>query len=153
MPKIVVPPILETLSDGEAMERWYEGDRNDPNLLSRWYPKIKDVTGLKVPKTTIIPVPLDVCAVFMDDQVDKGMDVIKGFVETEIIPRMDGQRWFMKNGCFSGKFYFHHAITHPQKVVGDFISIQYDSLCLETGSYITIKVKCKAIPVTGSEGP
>jgi hypothetical protein len=131
----VSPMELTKIEEGinEYIQQAYDFDRKHPNLLSNWYTKIKDVPGLKIPETAIIPVPFEVFAVFENDEIDKGMEVIEAFVEAEIIPRMDKRSWFIKNGCFSDKFDFQHAITNPGKVLDDFVDIQYNSACFETG--------------------
>jgi hypothetical protein len=126
----------------DSMERYYNSDRACPNMLSFWHPRVKDVPGLRQPKTITVPVPLGVFAAFENDDVQSGMEDIKAFLDKDVIPAMrETSRWFLKNGCFSNKFDFRNCITNAEKLLDDFISIQYSSVCLETNGVSEINLR------------
>jgi hypothetical protein len=134
-------PIHE-VDESEYMQQLYDRDRKNPNALSNWYPRIKDAPGLKTPHTVTIPVPIEVFALFADDRVNEGINDIKAFLERDVIPQMRGLiEWFMKNGCFSNKFDFRDCVTNELKILNDFISIQYASICIETGGASEINLR------------
>ena len=121
---------------------YYESDKKYLNRFSYWFGRVKNVEGLLLPESKVITVPLAVFAAFVEDSVGENMGAIKHFVQTGIIPAMEGQhRWFMKNGCFSNKFDFQHCITNEYKALDDFIAIQYGSACLETGGISEIVLR------------
>lgn len=107
----------------------YKSAQMNKNNLSYWFPKIKDC-GFNVPKTQIIPIPADIWFAIENDAVYSNIDRIKSFVETQIVPKIDGT-CFCKNGTYSGKYNFQNCITNRDKITYDFISICYSAACNE----------------------
>ena len=137
-------------ADLQYAKALYEGDRTNKNLLSYWFPKIENVKGLKVPKTVTIDVPVDIFAAIVNDEIGKNLDQITEFVKTEIAPKITSHVMFIKNGCFSNKFDFRHSITNRERILDDFLAIQYASACLGTGGISEINLR-EVIPHNPAE--
>ena len=68
--------MAETVTNNEFSEesfiqRMYDEDRLNKNLFSYWFPRIEHVESIKIPKSTIIPVPKNVFGAFVSDRVDE----------------------------------------------------------------------------------
>lgn len=119
----VSPPSIEKST-------MYDDYCASPNNFSYWYPAIKGIKGLSVPKSKILPIPKDVFWVLFEPHLTGNMVLIKNYVDSVLIPAMGNDRWFMKNGTFSNKFSFKHCITYQDKVLDDFIQINYSAMML-----------------------
>jgi hypothetical protein len=83
-----------------------------------------------------------VFAAFHNDEVGCCIKEIKAFLKSDVLPKMaDAPEWFIKNGCFSNKFDFRHSITNERKLLDDFNTIQYNSVCHETGGVSEINLR------------
>jgi hypothetical protein len=107
----------------------YEADQNNPNTLSFWFPKIKDC-GIQVPDTMIFALPMDAYTALFDIEESGDLSHVRSFLDKEVIPKMQGRRHFMKNGCFSNKFDFKHCITNPATIYTDFVNISSASMSM-----------------------
>lgn len=107
--------------------------RSNPNNLSFWFPKIKDVTGFGIPETTVIPVPDEVIPAFCLEQ-DGDEEKVARFVHDSVMPIVDAMYGlpFIKNGCYSKKFDFKACCPDDAKeetILKCIKDIQYDALC------------------------
>lgn len=113
----------------------YEDYKNDPNNFSYWFPKIENC-GIPVPQSVVVPAPEDVMrCFFMERKNDE--DTIAQWVKSDVMPAIAdmGSLLFIKNGGFSNKFDFSTcAVTNDfYHLVHSIISINYQSLCFDTG--------------------
>lgn len=118
------------------IKKMYADWRKDPNLLSFWFPKVRDC-GFRVPETTIIPVPDDILhSLFLEEEGDLAR--VEGFIRDTIMPRIKdmeartgGRIPFLKNGCFSGKFDFQTCAPkddRPETILKSFLTINQDAI-------------------------
>lgn len=94
-----------------ALREYLNDLRSDPNNMSKWLPAItpanEETRKLRIPKTTIVQVPDDIChSFFMERRGDR--EKIIQFVEEQVMPRAKEAEIypgiFMKNGGFSDKY-------------------------------------------------
>ncbi len=127
---ILNPPIEADI------RKMYADWRKDPNLLSFWFPKVRDC-GFRVPETDIIPVPDDILhSLFLEEEGDLAR--VEGFIRDTIMPRIKdmeartgGRIPFLKNGCFSGKFDFQTCAPRddrPETILKSFLTINQDAI-------------------------
>lgn len=119
-----------------AHEAFMTDLRESPNNLSFWFPKIRDC-GIRVPGTTVIPVPEDVVVAFFGDEGEEDMKRILAYVEEKVMPVVDAMPGlpFIKNGCFSDKFRFSLCCPPDKRlstILRSVIGIQGDSLAYDT---------------------
>lgn len=112
-----------------SYEKAYDYEKQNPNNLSSWFPKIKDC-GIKVPETMIFTVPIT--AFIALNEMDEGgdMECVRRFIYEDVIPQMNGSQYFLKNGCFSNKFDFRSCITGKTTLYTDYLNISYASMCM-----------------------
>lgn len=112
--------------------------RSDPNNMSKWLPAIIPAGGetrkLRIPKTTIVQVPDDICQSFFMERPGDRERVIQ-FAKEQIMPKAKKAGIypgiFMKNGGFSDKYQFDLCTPGPDEVnmAMRLISMNYDALC------------------------
>ena len=142
----------------EGKRYWLNFLRNDKNNLSYWFPKIKVVEsmGIKLPKTKIVKVPEELFERFFLEETGD-FEKIKDWVEKDVMPLINdmGLPIFIRNGCFSNKFYFGDNCLVDSKelknVVRHFCNIQIDSLMLDTGGNLEIVIREWIEPEEGTE--
>ena len=132
--------IIDT-SKVQVSENEYLNDlRSDPNNMSKWLPAITPADGekreLRIPKTTIVQVPDDICqSFFMERPGDR--ERIVQFSKDQIMPKAKEAgiypSIFMKNGGFSDKYRFNLCTPGPDEVniAMHLISMNYDALCFD----------------------
>ena len=131
---------------------WIPMMRGDKNNLSYWYPKIKDC-GIRTPKTVICFLTDEVMkASFCENPSDR--DTIRRFVDEAVMPAVKevGNRPFIKNGCFSGKFDFSCCSPgdcSPESITESIIRINYDALCVDANGISEVVVR-ERIPAAKS---
>lgn len=120
-----------------GFENYYNSIKNDHNNLSYWFPKIEKCK-INVPKTVILPVPMDIMlCFFMERKTD--MDTVYRWVQETVIPFLKEKDMqgllFMKNGAFSNKFDFKDCIVASDNALmlaNSIININYTSLMFDT---------------------
>ena len=139
---------------------YYNELKQDPNLLSHWFPAIKEC-GIHVPETEVIPVPEHVTQAFFMDNMDKDRETVYNWVNEAVMPVVTNFPYhfntpllFMKNGCFSNKFDARNCFVNrdAHEITHKLISINYDALCFGAGG-ITDLVFRQFIPHVTEKTP
>lgn len=142
--------IIDT-SKVQVSENEYLNDlRSDPNNMSKWLPAITPADGekreLRIPKTTIVQVPDDICqSFFMERPGDR--ERIVQFSKDQIMPKAKEAgiypSIFMKNGGFSDKYRFNLCTPGPDEVniAMHLISMNYDALCFDTDGITEVCIR------------
>ena len=134
-------------TDPDALaKRWYADIKEDRNNFSFWFPKIAGC-GIKVPKSVVMEVPMEMCQHFYMDEPDKDMDAIHDWVERNAMSKIREafNRFpiFVKNGTFSNKFSYANCV--PSNTVDGIaqamVNINYDSLLLGAGGQAELVVR------------
>lgn len=128
----------------------YEREKTYRNNLSFWFPKIKDCRltqniggpNLLIPRTIIVPIPSKVYAAFESDFEFESREncetYVREFVDKVLKPIMEKNgiqecvnRWFVKNGCYSGKYDFQDCVATLDTIHQNFTNICYGAACNE----------------------
>ncbi|MCD8082892.1 MAG: hypothetical protein LUE86_05035 [Clostridiales bacterium] len=141
--KVVAPTLTADPYD------MYEDLRNNPNNLSYWFPKIKDIKNFHVPKTIIIPVGNEICDCFWcydGPKKETFQDEVYEWVKDEVMPKIQEAGLglvFLKNGCFSNKFDFKTCTPTPDalSIASSILSINYMSLTYDTGGVTELIIR------------
>lgn len=111
----------------------YRSFDNDPNMLSKWYPKIQKC-GIPTPKTRVLKVPENIFTAFFLDNREKDRMEIYQWVTDAVQPALREQQFhgpfvFVKNGTYSNK-YFGSCISHTDSfsLTQNIIDINYSAL-------------------------
>jgi hypothetical protein len=149
--KILVPSQEEL---ERARKNYLIWQRSSPNNFSYWFPKIKSAEDdvVKIPMSRIVSVPEDLLeAFFMDgnkEQRAKHEEDIKTWISKSLLPAIEeipSPRWFLKNGCFSGKFKFSESCLlnsdDEETVYKHVMSIQGYSLLYDTNGNLEMVVR------------
>jgi len=134
MKKVINAPKIQ------ASENQYLNDlRSDPNNMSKWLPAITPTDGekreLRIPKTTIVQVPDDICQSFFMERSGDRERIIQ-FVSEHIMPKTKEAgiypSIFMKNGGFSNKYQFSDCTPGADEVqiALNLINMNYAALCV-----------------------
>ena len=128
---------IEQPSAIESLQRIYDRDLECQAKLSYWFKFLNEanIKRLKLLKTEIISVYMEIVGIFYDEISLDGNNIIKDFVETEIVPIIDrfpSEFIFCKNGCFSNKFNFKTCVATRDTVLYSFKAIQTASAILDT---------------------
>lgn len=108
--------------------------------MSQWFLKIKDC-GIKVPETEIFILPAKIFWGFASE-TKEGLKATEEFINYVVANKMlDGKKYFIKNGCYSGKFNFSNCIVDSTDIADKFMDINYESMCLETGGETEIVLR------------
>lgn len=155
----IQPPTQEEIK--EAHDRYMRYLRENPNNFSFWYPHLSTMKrhGISIPKSRIIEVPEEIYkSFFLEDKRDK--KTIRLWAHDAILPviqqHFQGKEVFVKNGCYSGKFYFDRcchlkADATLKEIVEHLCEIQYDSLCKETLGNLEIILREWITPEPGTK--
>lgn len=119
----------------------YENMKAYRNNLSFWFPRVEKC-GLSVPRTIIVPMPFEVYAAFESDFEFPDRATcefqVRNFVDTTLIPIMEEDantnhvnRWFVKNGCYSGKYDFQDCVAYLDTIHRSVMNICYGAACNE----------------------
>lgn len=118
----------------EAYERsHFEAAKQNPNMFSNWFPKIKDC-GLAVPESIVIPLTLDqfrwlISDSYSDEAIRSFSDSVASYLNDHAF-RVD-RTLFLKTGLFSGKFNFVNCkLTDIRNIGQQFLNIFYDEMCV-----------------------
>jgi hypothetical protein len=136
--------IMTEINSDEFVMKMYEDDKADINNLSYWFPKIKDVQNLNVPKTVTVPVPFEVFNALWDENLKGDPKVIIDFLGYNIVPHLRTETFktcFMKNGRFSNKFQFSSCITDLNNLLENFLSINYAASCVGAGGVCELNIR------------
>ena len=107
----------------------------NPNNFSYWFEKIKNITGLRIPKSIWFDVPAAVQRAFylegcLEERDD--MEVIDGWLKKEVIPEIKKNFttpfFFVKNGTFSNKF-SSNGFNSVASLLSSVIDLNYNALC------------------------
>ena len=115
------------------------------NNFSYWFPKIENC-GMKVPQSVVVSVPQDIQEAFYVEGAED-YEKIAAFVAEKIQPAADEIRrplLFIKNGGFSNKFDADGSClcsSDYHELVSHITTIQYQSLCMETGGEDEIVIR------------
>lgn len=127
----------------------YEYYKKDRNNFSYWFPKVKDTTVFKIPKSIVIQVPKHVVQAYFMGNPDIDQETVVRFVRGVVLPECRKQNLLgmctIKNGTFSDKY--NYAEMH--KVVGadwlrfaaDLIEINYTAEMLGAGGLSELVVR------------
>ncbi|MCD8110983.1 MAG: hypothetical protein LUE14_12990 [Clostridiales bacterium] len=118
-------------------DSYYNYLKEDPNLLSNWFPKVKDC-GIPVPQTVILTVPPEIVRAFYMDNPEDDQETIFEWVQEKVYPeaiKFKAPFIFIKNGGFSDKFDARNCIVHRTlySLTQAIIDLNYDSLMFDTG--------------------
>lgn len=139
-----------TLTKGERDKKFEASFRNDPNNFSHWYPKLQKsfqeygVDYLSMPRSVIIPVPLNVMRMLFDPA--NNIPQIHKFVREGIMPKIPNDMFFifMKNGTFSNKYDFNCSCKcrrNELELTNNFININYGAACCDAGGISEIVLR------------
>lgn len=115
------------------------------NNFSYWFPKIEKC-GIKVPESVVVPVPLEVQEAFYmesNDDYRAVADFVADKVQTAAA-KIQSPLLFIKNGGFSNKFDAGASCfckSGYEDLLSHIITIQYQSLCMETGGEDEIVIR------------
>lgn len=146
----------------ETSESKYLNDlRLDLNNMSKWLPAIIPAEGetrqLRIPKTTIVQVPDDICRSFFMERPDDREQIIQ-FAKDQIMPKVKEAGIypgiFMKNGNFSDKYQFNLCTPGPDEVemAMNLIRMNYDALCFDADGITEVCVR-ELIPYNAKTTP
>lgn len=135
---------MPTKDEAEEMyKNFYKETSEDVCNISYWFPKIESC-GIKVPRTFIKKVPIEIARLFTLEQPDT-IDKIIAWTKEEIEPLIKnlGGLPFIKNGCFSNKFDFKSAIPHSNylDVAKSIMDIMYQSISYDTGGWTEVAIR------------
>jgi len=111
-------------------------ERSQQNYFSFWFPKVENC-GIRVPKSVVVPVPVEVIHAFYMDKQDEDRATVEKFVKTEVLPKIAefdiNKPYFIKNGTFSNKFDANSSClpSPSQNLTEAIIMVNYNSLCVE----------------------
>lgn len=117
------------------------------NNISYWFPKIENC-GIKVPKTVIVPIPVDLTRAIHEDRYSKSsvnsQDMFH-WVSGKVMPKIQhlGFLLFVKNGTFSNKFlaYTCMCVNDPYNLTYNIPFIMYHSSILGAGGNTEIAIR------------
>lgn len=127
------------------MNEYYNDLKQDIHNVSYWFPKVENC-GIKVPKTFIKEIPVDLFGHLFIDHPEKDIDCIYNWVKNELMPSIpDDLRGliFIKNGAFSNKFDFSTCAIKCNilEITRSIIEINYTSLMFDTGGNTEIVIR------------
>lgn len=142
---------------------FYNDLSQNPNLLSHWFPAVKDC-GMRVPRTEIIPVPEHVAEAFFMERQDKDFEIIYRWVKEMVMPIAKQFPYygntpflFMKNGSFSDKFNARNCYVRRDapELTMKLMDMNYDAIMVDAyGIYgITELILREYIPYTKGKVP
>lgn len=110
--KKIVLPTPEEMNN--LTESYFKDQEECPNRIGNWLNIFKSTDKIHIPKTSIVKVPRDVVTAFFLDKGEKDKEIIKEWIVNGFIPILNrdfkgAKTVFMKNGCYSGKFFFNNA--------------------------------------------
>lgn len=148
MNKVDIPEIIPE-EEPSGAEEMYDDFRKDPNNISYWFPKIKDVKEFRIPKTTIIQVPNRICDCFWaydGPRKDTFQDEVYEWTKSVVIPKLKEENFgliFVKNGGFSNKFDFNSCtpMASALPLANAILSINYEALCLDAGGVTELAIR------------
>lgn len=143
-----------------SFSSFYYDLSQDPNLLSNWFPAVKNC-GMQIPCTEIITVPERVAEAFFMERQDEDFETIYHWVQQSVMPitnkLLNGEHYpflFMKNGNFSDKFDAGncHVRADAPELTMKLINMNYDAIMLDAYG-ITELVLRRYIPYTKEKVP
>lgn len=146
---------MPTKQESEEMyKNFYKETSKDICNISYWFPKIEKC-GIKVPKTFIKKVPIEIAKFFTLEESDAVLEIMT-WVKDEIEPlvRKLGGLPFIKNGCFSNKFNFKSAVpsTSFVSIAEGLMDIMYHSISFDTSGWTEVAVR-ERIPFDETKTP
>ena len=126
--------------------------KDNPNNFSVWFPIITKLEnqGISIPQSVVILLSIEETKAFFFDEGEKDEKRITDLVSQRIMPIIkehfpEGDL-FIKNGCFSNKFYFDKCchVRYPfseDDIQKHLCQIQYDSLCFDTCGAMEIVIR------------
>lgn len=142
--------VIDTTSTETSESKYLNDLRSDLNNMSKWLPAIIPAEGetrqLRIPKTTIVQVPDDICRSFFMERPDDREQIIQ-FAKDQIMPKVKEAGIypgiFMKNGNFSDKYQFNLCTPGPDEVdmAMNLIRMNYDALCFEADGITEVCVR------------
>ena len=157
----ILTPSQEELE--QARKEYLIWQKSSPNNFSYWFPKIKFAEDdvVKIPMSRIVSVPEDLLdAFFMEgnkEQRTKHKENIKTWIRKSLLPAIEdipSPRWFLKNGCYSGKYNFGKCCLlnsdDEENVYNHVMEIQGESLMFETNGNLEMVVREFIEPAAGT---
>lgn len=142
--------IIDTSKVQVSENEYLNNLRSDPNNMSKWLPAITPADGekreLRIPKTTIVQVPDDICQSFFMERPGDRERIIQ-FSKDQIMPKAKEAgiypSIFMKNGGFSDKYQFNFCTPGPDEVniAMHLISMNYDALCFDADDITEVCIR------------
>ena len=127
------------------MNEYYNDLKQDVHNVSYWFPKVANC-GIKVPKTFVKEIPVELFGHLFIDHPEKDIDCIYNWVKNELIPSIPDELRgliFIKNGAFSNKFDFSTCSIrcNPLEIARSIAEINYASLMFDTGGNTEIVIR------------
>lgn len=108
-------PLLPSQEEMEQLtENYFKDQEECPNRIGNWLNKFSPTDKIHIPRTSIVKVPRIVVNAFFMENKEKDIEIIKKWIENSFIPTLkndfsNAKTLFIKNGCYSGKFFFNDA--------------------------------------------
>ena len=127
------PRRIEPVTEFYAHLGHFDRAQSMPNLFSKWWPAVKDC-GIKVPKSTVFPVPSELIKHFYMEKPDEDIAAVQAWVDGTVSPGLKEAGLqgllFVKNGDFSNKFDADRSCMVRQDELTDaIININYAAMC------------------------
>jgi hypothetical protein len=118
-----------------------EEARNNPNCLSFWYPKIKDILNIKTPKTLIIPFDYNDLLHSLDNNTTDSFT--KSLKNVEAACDSIGYPCFIKNSLYSAKHSWKYTcfIESKDNISNHLKNITDSCYCVGAGDSLFIVVR------------
>lgn len=132
-------------------------ERQQQNLFSFWFPKIKDC-GIPVPESVIIPVPDEMYEHFYMDHPRENIAAVRKWCDEVILPSIKGKPirstfLFIKNGSFSNKFDAGSScMASAPDIAMNIINIMYQDAMFDVGGTSELVVR-ERIPYDRGQTP
>jgi len=134
------------LSVSDLTSKVYDRFAENPNSMYNWFPALRDGiekanTDLKIPKTKILRLPIEMAQFIRLEYMDTYIEDRKIF--NEFIFRAfeleDDKTYFIKTGNFSSKFQFANAKCSEPREMGEYFQV-INNFAMEVGAGTTIDV-------------
>lgn len=127
------PRRIEPVTEMYAHLGHFARAQSMPNLFSKWWPAVKDC-GIKVPKSTVFPVPPELIRHFYMETPDEDIAAVRAWVDKIVRPGLKEAGLqglpFVKNGDFSNKFDADKScMVRPNELADAIININYAAMC------------------------
>lgn len=114
------------------------GLRDTQNAFRFWFDKVKEC-GIRVPKTVVFDVPVEIVRSFYMENQDKDYETVNKWVKEVVRPKLADEKLhgllFIKNGVFSNKFDAGRSCMSIESnaMTDNIININYTALSMIMG--------------------